>query len=139
MPGEGLFSLPLAEHFLQKSARRAGKRLAGLSEETRSLLAGYHWPGNVREVANLMERAAILCSGGWVRPEHLGLAGGQPSTDRCAPADLPVSPGASLKEIEKEAIVKALADNGGNRQRTAEALGISLRTLQYRLKEYGVS
>lgn len=128
--------LPLAEHFLQKSARRAGKRLQGLSGEARSLLTRYHWPGNVREVANLMERALILCSDGWVHPEHLGLMIGSQQEHK---GSFTVESKRSLKEIEREAILRALTEHGGNRQKTAEALGISLRTLQYRLKEYGVS
>ena len=83
-------------------------------------------PGNVRELQNAMERVAILCEG-IVDAGDLPLAGG--GTAR------PVM----IKDIERAAIEEALRDNGGSRTRAAKQLGMSLRTLQYRLKEYGIS
>jgi two-component system, NtrC family, response regulator AtoC len=116
----------LAHFFLERSARELGKAGLALSVDAETVLMSYAWPGNVRELQNTMERVAILCEG------------------TVEPDDLPVSAsGASrpvlFKEIERQAIESALRENDGNRTRAAKQLGISLRTLQYRLKEYGIS
>jgi DNA-binding NtrC family response regulator len=116
----------LARHFLARAAKNLGKAEPALSEGALKALLEYSWPGNVRELENLMERVAILCEGE-VRAEDLPIA-------RTEGGERPVR----WKEIEKEAILEALRRNGGNRTKTAQELGISLRTLQYRLKEYGI-
>jgi len=116
----------LARHFLARAAKNLGKPELTLSDAALRALQEYSWPGNVRELENMMERVAILCEGE-VRPEDLPIAaveGAQP----------PVR----WKQIEKEAILEALRRNAGNRTKAASELGISLRTLQYRLKEYGI-
>jgi transcriptional regulator with PAS, ATPase and Fis domain len=126
--------LPLAEHFLRKLAPRVGKATKPLSAEARRRLESYSWPGNVRELANMMERALILSRSESIGIEDLTLPGkmgaGPEST-------LPDAGPKKLAEVEKETILKALKANGDHRGKTAEALGISLRTLQYKLKEYG--
>jgi DNA-binding NtrC family response regulator len=116
---------PLAELFLARSAQRLDKPAPALSKAARDLLLAYAWPGNVRELENLMERAAILAED-VVEPGHLPITGTEPAR--------PVS----MKEIERQAIEGALRTNRGNRTLAARQLGISLRTLQYRLKEYGI-
>ncbi len=116
----------LAQYFAQRFAMAFGKREARLSDEAAFDLLRYPWPGNIRELQNVIERAVIL-SGGRIGAEHLGLeaAGGRAAA------------GGLLREAEKETIRRALADAGGNRKRAARILGISVRTLQYRIKEYG--
>lgn len=116
----------LARHFLERAAKNLGKSELRLSEAALKALQQYSWPGNVRELENMMERVAILCEGE-VRPEDLPIAA----------AESPPQP-VRWKQIEKEAILEALRRNAGNRTKTAQELGISLRTLQYRLKEYGI-
>ena len=116
----------LARFFLQRSARELGKEGMSLSAAAETALMAYPWPGNVRELQNTMERVAILCDGA-VEPGDLPVTAAK-GTER------PVQ----MKDIERKAIEDALRDNGGNRTRAAQQLGISLRTLQYRLKEYGV-
>ncbi len=117
----------LARFFLDRAARNMGKDGVELSPEAESALMVYSWPGNVRELENAMERLAILYDG------------------RIEPGDLPFAqPGAaaqpvSLHDIERRAIEDALSTHNGNRTHAARQLGISLRTLQYRLKEYGIS
>ena len=116
----------LARWFLARAARELRKPELKLSAEAAAVLAAYTWPGNVRELENLMERVAILCD------------------DIIEPDDLPVTASGPIrpvlfKDIERKAIEDALQANGGNRTRTAKHLGISLRTLQYRLKEYGIT
>jgi len=123
--------LPLAEYFLLQTTRRMAKRIAEFSDEAGRLLLEHSWPGNIRELQNAVERAAILCRGEHILPEHLALpqalAGPPPTTGR------------TLGNIEREAILAALAACGGNRRKAAEQLGIGLRTLYTRLKEYGIS
>jgi DNA-binding NtrC family response regulator len=122
--------LPLAEHFARQIAKRMGRSFTGINVEAASILYEYGWPGNVRELANAVERALIVAGNDVIRPGDLPLRpAGLP-----AGADRPVP----LAAIEKTAIVESLARNDGDRRRTADELGISLRTLQYRLKEYGM-
>jgi DNA-binding NtrC family response regulator len=116
----------LAHFFLERAARNLGKPHLALTPEAEEVLLAYAWPGNVRELENTMERVAILCDEA-VEPDDLPVT-------RSGPAR-PVL----FKDIERQAIEDALRANDGNRTRTARQLGISLRTLQYRLKEYGLT
>jgi DNA-binding NtrC family response regulator len=118
--------IALAKFFLARAAKSLSKPPLRLTAEAEQVLAGYNWPGNVRELENLMERMAILCDG-VVEPEDLPI-----TAEGVARPVL-------FRDIEKRAILDALEANGGNRTRTAKQLGISLRTLQYRLKEYGIT
>jgi len=115
----------LARHFLRRAAKEFGKGSVELTAEAVAKLRGYGWPGNVRELENLMERVAILCD------DRIG-AGDLPFTSKESSSE-PVT----WKGIERKAIEDALQRNQGNRTRTAKELGISLRKLQYRLKDYG--
>ncbi len=120
--------IPLAEHFLHKVAARMGRSSPSLSEEARELLLSHAWPGNVRELQNAIERALIVARENVIRAGDLPLVAPDPAA--AAPR--------TLAEIERAAIMQALEHNGGERKATAEQLGMSLRTLQYRLKEYGL-
>jgi len=122
--------IPLAEFLARKISARMGRRFGALSQEVQAILSRYDWPGNVRELGNAIERALIVARGESLLPEDLSLQFGQNAT---------ASPPATLTEIEKAAILEALARNKGERQATAQELGVSLRTLQYRLKEYGLA
>ncbi len=113
---------------------RAGKEKARLSPATQALLAAYPWPGNVRELANVIERAAILSSGAVILPEHL------PEKIRAQAPPAPPRDDAqslSVEAAERRAIREALRQTGGNRTEAAKLLGMSRRTLFYRLKQYG--
>lgn len=116
----------LAKFFLDRAADSLGRRAPVLSSEALDRMRSHTWPGNVRELENMMERVAIL-SGDVVSADDLLI-----------PLSAPARP-IVFKDIERRAIEDALAENGGNRTRAARQLGISLRTLQYRLKEYGIS
>lgn len=120
----------LAELFLGRAARQFEKAELRLSEEARYALRAHSWPGNVRELENAMERAAILADT-TVLPEHFPFAGGSPLL---APGAGPLN----MRDLERRAIDEALKRHAGNRTHAARELGISLRTLQYRLKEYGL-
>jgi transcriptional regulator with GAF, ATPase, and Fis domain len=114
--------VPLARHFLA----RLGKRRLSISDDALEVMTAYTWPGNARELQNVVERASIL-SDGLIGPQHLPFGAETPRRPR------------SLSENERQAIKLALEENHGNRTKTAEQLGISIRSLQYRLKEYGIT
>jgi two-component system response regulator FlrC len=123
--------LPLAEHFLHLLTRGPSRTAPTLTEDARRALVAYGWPGNVRELQNVMERSLILGGGGAIDAATLGL----PLGDAAASTD----EATTLKELERRAIEAALAAESGNRRRAAKRLGIALRTLQYKIKEYGLS
>jgi DNA-binding NtrC family response regulator len=117
--------LPLARLFLKRASAEMNKPVPRLSSAAAEKLLGYNWPGNVRELENMMERAVIL-AGSNVEVSDLPVL-----------SDTPPRP-KNFREIERKAIEEALAMTNGNRTKAAEQLGISVRTLQYRLKEYGL-
>jgi len=116
----------LAGRLLEKLGRRMGRRVEGISPQALRKLQAHPFPGNVRELENLLERACIQAGSGCIEASHLDLGkaaeGGQPAT---------------LQEIERRSILAALQRWEGNRTRAARELGISRRSLQYKLKEYG--
>jgi two-component system, NtrC family, response regulator AtoC len=114
---------PLADYFLRRAAVELGKTPPVLARDAVRVLQAYRWPGNVRELENAMERMAILC-------EERVTAGdlAMLHAEECRPL--------LWRDIERQAIEEALRMNRGNRTLAAQQLGISLRTLQYRLKEY---
>jgi len=121
--------LPLAETLLARVGATMGRAHLALSPEARQLVVAAPWRGNVRELANVLERAAILAGGGEIEAEHLELGDGA--------APLPAGGnGGKLDDIERVAIERALAAVGGNRRAAADRLGIGLRTLYDKLKRY---
>jgi len=119
--------LPLALYLLEDICARLGISGIALSPAARDQLLCAPWPGNIRELGNALERAAILSDNGVIEPEHLGLQG---------EARPPRSAGATLKDKEREAIVQALKQTDGHRKKAAALLGMGLRTLYTKLKEY---
>ena len=123
--------LPLARILLLDAATRMKRKIAGLSPKAADQLLRYDWPGNVRELENAMERAVALATGARVELEDL------PEEVRDAlPRALHTGPVRPLEQIEKEYILAALQQNGGNQTRTAEQLGIGSATLYRKLKTY---
>ena len=123
----------LVQHFIDRFAREAGKKLHGVSPQAMKRLTDYGWPGNIRELRNTLERAVILCGTGMIDPEHLPseLAGGGGES-----AYLKLPYGLPLREIEKEYILATLTRLQNNKARTAQALGISEKTLYNKLYRY---
>ena len=127
----------LIDHFLRRCAQRLGRDPCTLEPAAGELLANYHWPGNVRELENLVTRASVLGTGGPITADQLRrwlIAGEEPGEDGQS-ADVPV--GLSLHEMERKLIEATLEHFDGHRAKTAEALGIGVRTLSGKLRQYG--
>ncbi|MHB8767336.1 MAG: AAA-type ATPase lid domain-containing protein, partial [Deferrisomatales bacterium] len=124
--------VPLARHFLAAACRAHGTPAARLSPEAEGALGRHGWPGNVRELQNAVERAAILARGGVVEGRHLLLGGGPGRA-----GDGPEVTG-TLEDMERRLILAAFDQQGRNKKATARALGINVKTLRARLKEWGV-
>lgn len=120
--------LPLADFFIRKFALPLGKHISGFTSAAQRALTEYTWPGNIRELQNVIERAVILTSGE-IDEEHLNI--------EIFPGP-PRAVDGVLQKLERETIQKVLAEVSGNRKTAAQILGVSLRTLQYRIKEYGL-
>ncbi|HWM86847.1 MAG TPA: sigma 54-interacting transcriptional regulator [Kofleriaceae bacterium] len=142
----------LAEHFLTRLRRQVTRRVSGFAPQAMQALARHAWPGNVRELRNAVERAIVLGDGELIRledlPPQLG-SGPAPSLPHPAPmpamepapiAVMPVAPATarSLKELEREGIVAALAATGGNKAQAAAILEIDRSTLYKKIKDYGI-
>ncbi len=133
---ERMEDLPLlARHFMEVNCRANGRAVPRLAEETLSLLQKYHWPGNIRELANIIERAVLLCPGDTLLPAHLFFDEDVGATDQPGAPSPQIFTG-TLQEMEKALILKTLEEAGGNRTRAAQCLGISIRTLRNKLNEY---
>jgi len=137
--------LPLALLFIEKDNREFNKSVRNINEEAQNLLVNYEWPGNVREVKNVIERGVILCPGPTLTAEHL------PQELRCGgagyldPGDGPSGPGGgpsnngdSMEAMEKAHIQRMLIKYNNNKTKTAQALGISRSTLREKMKQYGL-
>jgi two-component system response regulator PilR (NtrC family) len=135
--------LYLAQTFLKRLSQDWGMEEPALSDAARRALQHYGFPGNVRELQNILERALTLCDHGSIQPEHLQLPDHTPQNVAEAPAAaLAESRGNSLEdylfEIEKNAILKALEETRWNRTAAAKKLGMTFRSLRYRLKKMGL-
>jgi transcriptional regulator with GAF, ATPase, and Fis domain len=117
----------LAKAFLEEIANSIDCRTEVVSEEAMAMLMAYHWPGNVRELRNVLERAAILCEGGFITPDHLSL-------ERASPGSQPMAP--DLRAIERRAIEQALRDTGWNKAKAARRLGLTRTQLYGRLRKH---
>jgi DNA-binding NtrC family response regulator len=124
---------PLVEYFLKRDGERsrAGKAVS-ISDEGMALLMKYDWKGNVRELENFVERAGVICEDGVIQPRHFFLDGAVPAQ----PSSGGVPVGSTLREMEKQLIIKTLEEVGGNRTHAARVLGVSIRTLRNKLNEY---
>lgn len=129
---------PLAHHFLDKYSKKHKRRAKGFTPKTIDLFKRYQWKGNIRELENTVERSVILCLEEYIRPQHLP-AIIQDLANEPGPTNAGIETGLTLKEMEKQLIISTLAQYEGNRTKTAEALGISRRSLQMKLKEYGIN
>lgn len=122
----------LVQHFLEKYSSLNGRGMATISDEALSALMGLEWKGNVRELENTIERATLLTEHETILPEHLFLE--DAANDKHKP--IQIRPGMTVKEMEKELIFKTLQEVNDNRTHAADMLGVSIRTLRNKLREY---
>ena len=144
----------LAHYILEKLGDRMGRPPKSLTQEAMDKLSAYPFPGNIRELENILERAMIYCETESIavgdldfvlpRQDRVFAQGrtdpeiGNRSTDGKIEGETVGKPSESMEEIEREAIRRALEQNGGNRSLTAAALGISRRNIQYKIKRFGL-
>ena len=134
----------LVQHFLDICNQRGNKKIAGVSKEAMDILAGYNWPGNIRELENIIERAVILAQGDAITKEELPdyLQAKETELASVAVSNNKEGNGKLLKEAlrnpEREIIRSALEQSGWNRKKTAENLGINRTTLYNKMKKYGL-
>jgi len=147
--------LALAEHFLAELGATLGRGTVGMTAEARDALQRYAWPGNARELRNVIERALILSDGALIHPSHLAFTPTAPRPPAAAPlpappardgdGNPPAAPegplpesGVDLDAIERSFIERALAQAEGNKSRAARLLGLTRAQLYSRLEKYGL-
>jgi DNA-binding NtrC family response regulator len=128
----------LVEHILRDLNAKHGKHVRGIGAEVMDIFMGHTWPGNIRELRNVLERASIMCEKDLITRANLPGEFGKSAAK--GPSDLssikfPV--GTTVDAMERELILQTLGATGNNKTRAAELLGISLKTLHNKLKEYG--
>jgi DNA-binding NtrC family response regulator len=121
----------LAQHFLERYAGLHGSEARELSAETAELLQKYHWPGNIRELENAVQRAVILCPGRQLTAKQFVL-------DDAEEPRPGIQVGRTFSEMEREFILETLKRVNGNRTQAAKTLGLSVRTIRNKLREYRV-
>ncbi|MCX5720405.1 MAG: sigma-54 dependent transcriptional regulator [Nitrospirae bacterium] len=125
----------LVDRFLAECAAQHHREPKDVSREAMRLLRLYGWPGNIRQLRNLMERLVVTVKDTMIQPEHL------PEEIQASKEDartMVVTLGTSLDQLEREVIQRTLTEITNHREKAAKLLGISLRTLQYKIKEYGI-
>ena len=131
----------LTAHFVARFNQEMKRQVRGVAAEAMDLLHAYHWPGNIRELRNVVERAFILhANPDELRPEHLPpeLRTAPPRKAEKAAPDVPAE-GLVLEDVERKLISQALERSSGNQSKAARLLGISRDTLRYRLKKHGMA
>ncbi|MFI4891464.1 MAG: sigma-54-dependent transcriptional regulator [Steroidobacterales bacterium] len=134
----------LAEAILRRLGRRMNTPPPTLTQEALDALSNYYFPGNVRELENILERAVTLCTDGEIRLEDIQLrptpapAAAPAAASAAHPAAAKSALGDHLEDIERDAILKALEKHRFNKTAAAKALGMSFRTLRYRIKKLGI-
>jgi len=124
----------LIQAFIHEFNTRNQRSIVGVNNQAMRMLEQYGWPGNVREVKNVIERATILAAGPFIEPQHL-----PPSLSEAPPtpshSQMQLAPGTTVEEAERQLIVMTLEHTRDNKTRAAEILGISLKTLHNKLNK----
>ena len=141
----------LAEHFLKKISAEIGKDMAGFSDTAKEQIRGYSWPGNIRELRNLVERAVILCRGKYIEnidvPQETRRPAAAPASVSSAAtgAEAPAGAGGAgtlqdvVDQVEREYLIKVLRETRGNINSVAEKAGVNTRTIHRKMKEFGIA
>jgi DNA-binding NtrC family response regulator len=127
----------LIEHFLRRYSTENGKNITGITSEAKDLLLKYDYPGNVRELENIIERAVVISRESVVSIEDLPF-----TEEMVSPADMGRKEAGllrgSIEEVERKLILEAMEKAGDHQTKAADILGISERMLRYKLKKYGL-
>ena len=125
----------LVRHFVRLYRNQTGREVAGVTDEAMEILCNYDYPGNVRQLENVIESSVVLCQGSEITVRELP----RELTDATESGpEIVVHPGTSLKEVEKRCIIETLRYTEGNKKRTAEMLGITPRSIYRKLKQYDI-
>ena len=130
----------LVDALLADMNSKHGREVNGVNESVLQMFINHNWPGNIRELRNTLERAVIVCEGLLIEPRHLPPNFGVSGLRVASASDsegIRLEVGTTVEEAEKMLILKTLASTNNNKTRAAEILGISLKTLHNKLKEYG--
>jgi two-component system response regulator AtoC len=125
----------LVDHYVAVFNREFRKNARGVSVEAMTLLKGYRWPGNIRELRNAIERAMLLADADWLTPDLLPLSAARASTAQTM--ELPEE-GVHLETLERELVVQALRRTGGNQTKAAALLGLNRDQIRYRIEKFGL-
>lgn len=125
----------LVEYFIEKYSKENSRKIKVIEDDVMKMLTEHDWPGNVRELENAIERAVVICRDGKIRMQHLYLED-QFGLKTKANEAVSFPKNMTLKEMEKQLILQTLQVQGGNRTWASEKLGITVRTLRNKLKEY---
>ncbi len=126
----------LSNYFIDKYNLEMNKKIQELTKDALEALIRYHWPGNVRQLENCIERAIVLCQEAEIGPQHLSPEVVNPSDAGLEDASNGIQAGTTVAEMEKQLIHETLKFTGNNRTRAATMLGISIRTLRNKLNDY---
>jgi DNA-binding NtrC family response regulator len=128
----------LINYFLKKHTRNTSRLVRGLTPETRKLLMDYSWPGNVRQLESAIERAILLAESDLITPEDLPLEVRQEARPAAEGAFKLPPEGISFETVERDLIMQAMEQTDYNITKAAKLLGLTFRTLQYRLEKFGI-
>jgi DNA-binding NtrC family response regulator len=128
----------LVDHFLRALSLRHGRGPVAMDSEAQRRLLAYDWPGNIRELQNVLERAVLLAEQGVIGPEHLATNLLPAAASSTEPETLPSAALRPLEDIEREHVIRVLAATGGNREESSRILGISRRTLTRMIQRWGL-
>src|SRR6266581_2459308 len=128
----------LIDYFVKKHTRNTSRLVRGLTAETRKLMMDYSWPGNVRQLESAIERAILLCEGDQITVDDLPLEVRQESRPVSEGAFKLPPEGISFEDVERDLIMQAMEQTDYNITKSAKLLGLTFRTLQYRLEKFGI-
>ncbi|MDT5121545.1 MAG: hypothetical protein QOC96_1027 [Acidobacteriota bacterium] len=128
----------LIDYFLKKHTRNTSRLVRGLTPETKRMMQNYSWPGNVRQLESAIERAILLCEGDLITVEDLPLEVRQESRPVSEGAFKLPAEGISFEDVERSLIMQAMEQTDYNITKSAKLLGLTFRTLQYRLEKFGI-
>jgi DNA-binding NtrC family response regulator len=128
----------LIDYFVKKHTRNTSRLIKGLAPETKRMLHDYGWPGNVRQLESAIERAILLCEGDFITPEDLPSEVRQESQTAVTGSFKLPAEGINFEDVEKNLILQAMDQTDYNITKSAKLLGLTFRTLQYRLEKFGI-